>query len=106
VSTDGGGVPPMKMAQARARLDRLALARQELHPGSQQFPGYCQRAAELWAAEARVWANLPKAPDFPLGTDSGAVLARAAEHAARFAESKSLSWWKTSGIGKSPLEAS
>jgi hypothetical protein len=98
---DGGEVPPVTMARARALLDQIALARRELPPANRQ------RLAELWSAEAQVWANLARAEDFPLGTDSGALLVRAAAQARQVAETSAQSWWRqAAGSDQCPVEAS
>lgn len=104
-STGDGVVPPAKIADV-AQLDRLATARKEtVAPATScGIPEYCRQVSEMWAAEARVWANLPKASDFPLGTAAGALLATAADHARQFAEARSLSWWKSSGRDELPAE--
>jgi hypothetical protein len=90
-----------------AQLDRLAQARKAMvAPGTARgIPAYYRQVSELWSAEARVWANLTKASDFPLGTHHGALLALAAGYAAQHADARAMPWWKSSGRDEVPAEA-
>jgi hypothetical protein len=84
---------PAKLADFRDKLDKIVQARRKaITPTSPQIPEHCQRIAELWMAEAFIWANLASAPDFPHGTDHGVLLDQAARHAADYADTKAQSW--------------
>lgn len=108
MSTKNGAAPPMNVAQIRAHLERLDQARRAAHVPAleSEIPEYCQRVAKLWAVEAEAWGHLGSAPDFPLGTDSGVLLAKAAELAALLTEMRALSWSKSGETGRPPREPS
>jgi hypothetical protein len=87
---------PPTMADIQGRLDQLAQARRDIRPGG-DVPLFCRRVADLWADEAQAWAELPGVADFPLGTPSGVLLARAADAAHQFADRRATSWKNSSG---------
>ncbi|OLT10371.1 hypothetical protein BJF78_29145 [Pseudonocardia sp. CNS-139] len=59
---------------------------------------FAQRIANTWFVEAKLWADLPAASDFPLGSPSGALLTQPRGYAAQHCDAKALSWLASESV--------